>query len=111
MAQLHDSVAPAPQGPSLFRRIMIGGAIALIFISLFLLPVKSNPAWPELWKVRPMLIAPLAGAAAGAFSYFMEIRSLKGGWQRIAARIISLIAYLIAMWLGFVLGLDGTLWN
>lgn len=34
-----------------------------------------------------------------------------GGWQKWLAMVISVIGYLVAVWPGSVLGLDGTLWN
>jgi hypothetical protein len=58
-----------------------------------------------------MIVVPAAGAAAGAFSFFMEVWGPKGGWKKIIARLIAFIAYVIALWLGSVLGLAGTLWH
>jgi hypothetical protein len=35
----------------------------------------------------------------------------RGGWIKIVANIVSLLGFIIALWMGTVLGLDGTLWN
>jgi hypothetical protein len=47
----------------------------------------------------------------GAFYYLMDHLLYKGGWRKPMVYILSLIGYIIALWFGTVLGLDGTLWN
>ncbi len=104
---------PLPVQPALLaRKMLFGAAIALIMIGVFLSGVK-NPdlAWPKLWMLKPLIMVPLAGAAGGAFYYFISILIRGGGWKTIAMYIISLIGYIFALWLGIVLGLNGTLWN
>lgn len=96
----------------LMKRALLGAAIALVLISLLLSGVdEPHPSWPKFWYVRPLIMVPLAGAAGGAFYYFMDRLRSKGGWQKIVTALVSLIVYVIALWLGTVLGLDGTLWD
>lgn len=98
--------------PSLLTRMLIGGGIALALIALFLSGINDpDPAWPEYWKVRPFLIVPLAGAGAGLCSFYLQYLLGTEGWRKGAVIALTIIGYLIALWLGFVLGLDGTLWN
>lgn len=98
--------------PSLGKRALIGAIIALVLISAFLLAAgEGNPAWGKYWYIRPLVIVPLAGAAGGGFSYFVDRLRNRDGWQKIVTGIISFIAYIIALWLGTVLGLDGTMWD
>lgn len=98
--------------PSLFISASIGAGIALGVMILFLSGVDNpNPAWPKYWQVRPLIVMPLAGAAGGAFFYIMRSRGYTSGWQKIVAMFVSLLVYVIGLWLGSVVGLDGTLWN
>jgi hypothetical protein len=89
-----------------------GGGIALILIIAFLLSAgEPNPDWPKLWMVKPLIIVPLAGALGGLFYYNMDHLRYQGGWRMALAYILSLMVYLIVLWLGTVLGLNGTMWD
>jgi hypothetical protein len=104
---------PTPTiNPSLLVKFALaGGAIGLIFISLFVFGVKNpNPAWGQLWRIKPLIMAPLGGAAGGAF--FCLINNLKlQGFKKALAITVSIIGFLIALWMGVVLGLNGTMWD
>lgn len=98
--------------PVLFKRILVGAGIALALISFFLFTAgEPNPQWGSFWRIRPLVIVPLAGAAGGVFSYLMEPMRRQGGWRMILAVLASILVYLIGLWMGIVLGLDGTYWN
>jgi hypothetical protein len=56
-------------------------------------------------------VVPLAGAVGGGFYYFMDHLRYKGGWRKILAFIVSLIGFLLVLWMGTVLGLNGTMWD
>lgn len=92
---------------------MIQGAIpALIFIFIFMAGVdETDPSWHRFWMIRPLLIVPFAGAMGGVAYYFLDHLRFQGGWKEVAAFVLSLIVYLVGLFMGFVLGLDGTLWN
>lgn len=112
MTTQNKSFAQPINTASLVKRMLIGGGIALVLISFFLSGVdEPNPAWPKLWWIRPLVIVPLAGAVGGAFFYYMEHISKSGGVARVLAVIAGIIVYIIGLWMGSVLGLDGTLWN
>lgn len=101
-------IHPAPLG----KRMLQGAGIALILITIFLLSVdEPNPNWPKLWMLKPLILVPLAGAMGGVFYYYMDFLRYHGGWKKVLAILISLIGYLIVLWIGTVLGLDGTLWD
>jgi hypothetical protein len=98
--------------PSLLRPVLIGAGIALVLIIVFLSGVdQPKPEWPKFWQLKPLIVVTLAGAAGGAFYYIMGPMRYKGGWQKIVAIVVCLIVYVIGLWLGTVLGLNGTLWN
>ena len=99
--------------PTFIRKSMlIGGGIALLAILIFLLPVDNpNPAWGKYWIIRPILVVPIAGAMGGLFYALMDPIRQQGGLKKILANTISLIVYIIGLWMGTVLGLAGTMWN
>ncbi|MES2419039.1 MAG: potassium transporter KefB [Bacteroidota bacterium] len=96
----------------LAKRMLLGAGIGLFLIGLLLSTVNNpNPAWGKLWMIRPLLIVPLAGATGGAFYHFMGEFRERGSWKRLFANLLSLLVFIIGLWLGSVLGLSGTLWN
>lgn len=101
-------IHPASPG----KRMLQGAGIAFILIVIFLFGAgEPNPVWPKLWMIKPLLIVPLAGALGGAFYYLMDHLRYQGGWRKALAYIASLVGYIIVLWLGTVLGLDGTWWD
>jgi hypothetical protein len=97
---------------SLGKRMLQGGAIAFILIVLFLANAGApDPAWPKLWMVKPLLMVPFAGALGGAYYYIMDHLREEGGWSIVLANLLSLVGYVIVLWLGVVLGLNGTMWD
>lgn len=109
----HQNLTTKPINSSLMmKRILIGGGIALILIALFVFSVDNpKPEWGKYWMIRPLIITPLAGAVGGLFYHYMEHLRSQQGWIKVIGTILSLIGYIIVLWLGTVLGLDGTLWN
>ena len=97
---------------ALGKRMLVGAVIALILIALFVSSVDNpNPAWPKLWVLKPLIIVPIAGAMGGIFYHIMDYLHRTSGLNKVIAIIIGFIGYIVALWLGSVLGLDGTLWN
>ncbi|QHV95294.1 potassium transporter KefB [Spirosoma endbachense] len=112
MTQRTKLTTPTIHSASVGKRMIQGAAIALILIALFLLPVSEpDPAWGKLWMIKPLLIVPVAGAIGGAIYYLLDHLRYQGGWKKTLAYPLSLIGYIIVLWLGTVLGLNGTLWN
>lgn len=94
------------------KRMLVGAAIALVIISVFLYGVDNvKPEWGKLWMLRPLIVVPLAGSMGGLFYHMMDILRVRGGWNTIFANIISFVVFIIALWMGTVLGLVGTLWD
>lgn len=99
------------QSASAVKPILVGAGIALLVISFFVFSVdQPNPDWGKFWMIRPLIITPLAGAMGGGFYAFMHYQSSRG-FNRTLAVILGIVVYLIGLWLGVVLGLDGTMWN
>ena len=97
---------------SLRNRVLLGTAIGLAVISFFVFGVDHpDPEWGEYWRIRPLIVTPLAGASAGVLYHLMSYVRRQGGWLTIVGWLVSILGYMIALWLGIVLGLHGTMWN
>jgi hypothetical protein len=98
--------------PLLVKFMIIGAVIGLLLALLFIRTAEAgNPVWPQYWVVRPLIILPLASAIGGAFAYYLIQLTTGGGWRRVLAIVLSLVIYLVGLWMGFILGFDGTLWD
>lgn len=112
MAQQLNQTMKKIHGAPAGIRMLQGGGIALIVISAFILAENNpKPEWGQYWMIKPLLVTPLAGAMGGLFYFWMDHLRCQGGWKTIMAYVISFLGYLIGLWLGIVLGLNGTLWN
>jgi len=97
---------------TLAKYMIFGAIIGLAVISLFVFRVDNpKPEWGTLWRVRPLLITPMSGAAGGAVFYFMDYIGAKRGWNKVLTIIASIVISFVGLWMGIILGLDGTLWN
>jgi hypothetical protein len=96
----------------LIKFMIIGTIIGLLLTMLFIRTAEAgNPVWPKGWVIRPLIILPLASAIGSAFAYYLIQLTAQGGWRRVLAIVLSLVIYLVGLWMGFILGFDGTLWN
>jgi len=112
MTAQNNQSSPSIHPVSLSKCMLIGGGIALALIAVFLLKAGApNPAWPKFWMIRPLIIVPLAGATGGAFYWLMDGIRYQGSWKKIVVNVVCLLVYIIGLWMGAVLGLDGTMWN
>jgi hypothetical protein len=97
---------------ALLKPTLIGAGIAFLAISFFVFGVdEPNPNWGKFWMIRPLVVTPLAGATGGAFFYFMNLLRRQYGWNKILINFICLLVFIVGLWLGIVLGLDGTMWH
>jgi hypothetical protein len=96
----------------LVKFMIIGACIGFLLTLLFIRTAEAgNPVWPKGWIVKPLIILPLASAVGSAFAFYLMQLTTRGGWRRVLAIVLSLIIYLVGLWMGFILGFDGTLWN
>lgn len=95
----------------LAQYMITGGIIALLLILAFLLPAGNpKPGWGSYWMVKPLLLVPVSGMAGGAIYYFITSR-LSSRITQIPATFLGIMVFLVTVWLGTVLGLNGTYWN
>ena len=108
----NESISNIPSWAGLRKRILIDGSIGLILISLFLFSAHSaDPAWNRFWFIKPLIITPIATAMGGAFHFYVESLFVANKWNRALAVIIGTLGFIAALWMGSVLGLDGTYWD
>jgi FtsH-binding integral membrane protein len=111
MAQNNEIQKQPAQQVSFLKPVLMGAGIALIVISFFVFGVDNpRPEWGKFWMLQPLIITPLAGALGGAFYAFMEYQASRG-FNRTQAILLSMVVYLVGLWLGTVLGLAGTMWD
>jgi len=97
---------------SIIKRMLTGAVIGLAIISVLVFSVdEPNPEWGKFWMIRPLIITPIV-AAFGFLSFFLKdfVRP-QNDLMRLVVILLSIIAFIIALWMGTILGLDGTLWN
>lgn len=111
MTQKNNFIIRSIHPALLVTSILVGAALALLLIAAFVLPVEGNPEWGKLWKIRPLVIVPIAGAVGGGVFYLLRHRTYQAGWRKILVTALGALVYIIGLWLGTVLGLDGTLWD
>lgn len=107
----HLTTRPVFTG-ALSKRMLIGAGIGLALISFFVISAgKGNPAWGEYWRIKPLLLTPFIGAMVGlCYDGTETLRQLNGWWGKLFL-VLSVLGYMIGLWLGVVLGLAGTMWN
>ncbi len=94
------------------KSILIGAVIGLIIISLFVFEVdKPKQEWGKLWRVRPLIVEPVAGALGGLFFHFMNYMGSKQAVNRTMAVVLGIVVFIMVLWLGIVFGLHGTILN
>lgn len=108
MTLSENSNPTTPAQATLRNRMLLGGGVALAVILFFVIGAgKGHSEWGRYWMVKPLILTPLIGAIAGAITYKME----QLGWNKTLTIILNIIGYLVALWIGIVLGLNGTMWN
>lgn len=111
MTQTNDSTSQSHQA-SLSKRMLIGASIGLLLISFFLITAgKPDPEWGKLWRIRPLIVVTFAGAMGGLCNYIIVRYHNQFGVHKVIAMILSFIVFIVGLWMGIVLGLDGTYWN
>jgi hypothetical protein len=97
---------------SLVKLMLAGAAIGLLLISTFLiLAGEPNPEWGKLWMIRPLIVVPMAGAMGGLCNYYIVRFHNQVGLNRAIAISFGVVVFIVGLWLGIILGLDGTLWD
>lgn len=97
---------------ALGKRMLFGAGIGLVMISFFVISAgKGNPAWSDYWRVKPLLLTPFLGAIVGLCYDVTEPLRRLDEWPGRVFLVLSILGYLVGLWMGLVLGLAGTMWN
>jgi hypothetical protein len=109
---LKDRIIKKIAPGALISRMLTGALIGFIIICFFVFSVHHpNPDWPPYWRIKPLIVAPLAGAF-GILSFYLKLVFPPGNpLINVLLTSTSILAFVIALWTGVVLGLNGTLWN
>lgn len=85
-----------------------GWLTGLCLIALFVFSVQDpDSEWGNYWRVRPLLLTPLVAGMGAMAAYFIY----RKGAGRILFTVLAAGAFLFSLWIGIILGLDGTLWD
>jgi hypothetical protein len=94
-----------------FKSVLTGAGIAFLVISFFVFGIEEpNPEWGQFWRIKPLMLTPLAGGIGGAIFYIMTQR-VSRDLPKTLTFPAGIVAYFIVLWLGVVLGLNGTMWD
>jgi hypothetical protein len=110
MEQQNDSSSPSQA--SLTMRMVAGAGIGLFLISLYLLTVvEPDPVWGKFWMLRPLAFMVFAGATGGLCNHLVMQYHRQFGIGKTLALVVRALVFIAGLFMGFVLGLDGTLWH
>lgn len=92
--------------------ILTGGLIALAIASFFVFSADGpKPEWGSCWMVKPLILTPLAGAFGGLLYGLIGNMRKQGKMNPVLAVVLGVMVYLVVLWIGIVLGLNGTMWD
>ena len=97
---------------SFAKRMSIGFAIGLVIISIFVFGAPNpNPEWGPYWRVKPLILTPLISSLGILWLYLPSFVNTKSKIKSGILMIISIMVFIASLWIGLVLGLNGTMWN
>lgn len=109
---MNDNISSSASNKGLAKRLLLGGIIGLVLISLFLFSADdADPSWNKLWFIKPLIITPIAAAMGGGIHFYVDKIFSSNNWSKVLAFMLGTLGFVVALWLGTVLGLDGTYWN
>jgi len=89
-----------------------GAIVAFVLISILVFSVDTpNPAWGKNWFVRPLIVTPLVTSFGGVFLYLINLKKTDSKILNLLLFFFSVLVFIFFLWIGTVLGLDGTLWD
>ena len=112
MAQRIISSIKAIGMQQIIQRMLGGAAVGLLIVTLLVFSAgHPKPEWREWWMLRPMAITPIATAFGSLAFFSLNIFRPKERWKKMAVLLLSTLVFMITLWTGIILGLDGTLWD
>lgn len=97
---------------TLIKFAIAGAFLALILISLLIFSVNTpKPEWGQHWFIRPIIVAPIIASIGGISMYLVNLGEFESKLLNLLLFLFSIVLFLFFLWIGIILGLDGTLWN
>ncbi|BCY29398.1 potassium transporter KefB [Flavobacterium okayamense] len=97
---------------TLIKFAITGAVIALILISLLIFSVNTpKPEWGQHWYIRPLIVTQFVTSIGGIALYLLNLKDFKSKILNLILLICSILIFVFFLWIGTILGLDGTLWN
>jgi hypothetical protein len=100
---------------SLVARALKGAGIALVFAIIFLSTIflvgdvlNGKNFWQAAWEFFPLLTVLFGGALGGVVYYLLVQVWRTAGWKKILITIISILIYIVLMWLSLIVGFSAT---
>lgn len=93
---------------TLIKRALQGAALAFLLMSIFLIVVKKGRVDFEPWEFLALASVTVGGACGGIFYNVMDIFRIQGGRKRLLANIVSVLVYIVGLYLSLVLSLNAT---
>src|SRR5687767_11416182 len=112
MSHFHSIPTQPNHRASILKPLLAGASVALLVICFFIFGAdNTKPEWGEYWQIRPLIITPLAGAAGGFCFYIINRFFARNRWNKALAVFLGILVFIVGLWMGIVLGLDGTMWD
>ncbi|MDA3614427.1 LrgB family protein [Polluticaenibacter yanchengensis] len=94
------------------KTMLTGLVTGLVIISLFVFTVNNpKPEWGNNWRMQPLLLTPLVVAFGSLVFFANRIFQPQNKTVKTLLLIGSIIAFVFSIWIGIIIGLNGTLWN
>ncbi len=104
-----NNPASQPGQASLVKPMLLGAVVGLVAF-FFFSRGEGKPEWGSLWKIRPLVVLLLSGAFWGVcFNYLVRQKFFP--LSNTATIILGILGLILGMWMGIVVGFDGTMWD
>ena len=97
---------------SFIKIVLLGFALGL-FIASMLIHNVSFPklSWGPNWYIKPMLVLSFVASIGSIPFYFANQYEASNHSKKILAYLGATLFLLFFIWIGIILGFDGTIWN
>lgn len=95
----------------LINKMLLSATIGIIIAGSFVYSnTPYNDNWGHLWFIKPLILIPLSGSVGGAL-YYLFTRYMQNVLPKWLLFAVGTLLFGISLWVGTILGLNGTYWN
>ena len=109
--QFHPGLHNKPLG----KFVLQGAGLALLLVIIFLaiiFPIggvlTGKTFWEGVWQFLPLVTVTAGGALGGTVYYLVVQRLHPSAWQKVMATMMSILIYIVLLWLSLVAGFSAT---